>query len=278
MAENDRSTAWVKGLAIAVGLVVVYIAVLAAYAAGGPGDDVDTRQPAADGVLVYLDVDAVDGAEFEVGGHVSLYAGRDLLDERGDLKKALTVDVSPLVSSTDLIFDAGTRPGTVPVSLYADGDIRFWPFDSYVTDSVTVKVYGPNDTEVATQVAVTDSLIGWDIGADDSAAADGQSFAIDASRTAGSLTIDIALCVMLVVLPICTLFVSIQTVRRRKAFQPPMVTWFAVMLFAVLPLRNIFPGNPPFGSWVDYTVVLWVLIGLVTSLALYVVAWWKQAP
>ncbi len=58
-----------------------------------------------------------------------------------------------------------------------------------------------------------------------------------------------------------------------------MVTWFAVMLFAVLPLRNIFPpGSPPFGSWVDYSVVLWVLGGLVASLALYVVAWWKQAP
>jgi hypothetical protein len=62
------------------------------------------------------------------------------------------------------------------------------------------------------------------------------------------------MCVVLLMLPICTLFVSIQTLRRRKQFLPPI------------------------GSWVDYTVVLWVVIGLATALGLYVVAWWRQAP
>jgi hypothetical protein len=88
----------------------------------------------------------------------------------------------------------------------------------------------------------------------------------------------IAMCVVLLVLPICTLTVSIQTLRGRKQFLPPIVTWFAVMLFSVLPIRNLFPGSPPMGSWVDYTVVLWVVMGLATSLALYITAWWRQAP
>ncbi|MFE0748148.1 DUF4436 family protein [Gordonia sp. NPDC058843] len=278
MAESGKRSGWVKASAIVVGLTIVYVAVLAAYAAGDSGDDSDIRRPAANGVLVYVDIDAVNGAAFEIDGHVSVYAGGELLDARGDLKEDLTIDVSPLVSSTDLTFAAGSRPGTLPVSLYSDGDIRLWPFDSYVSESVSVQAYGPNDAELPTEAALTDSLIGWDVRAAGSASAGGQAFTITSSRTAGSLTFDLALCVMLVILPICTLFVSIQTVRRRKAFQPPMVTWFAVMLFAVLPLRNIFPGTPPFGSWVDYSVVLWVLGGLVASLALYVIAWWKQAP
>lgn len=278
MAETVRSRTWVKGSAIVAGVVFLYIVVLVAYAAGDPSDDSDTRAPAANAVLVYLDIDSVDGAAFEFGGHVSVYPGADLVDNRGDLKEDLTIDVSPVVSATELTFAAGTRPGVLPVSLYTDGDIRMWPFDRYESDVVTVRAYGPNNAELPTEVAVTDSLAGWDINAGGSDAAGGQAFTITSSRTVGSLTFDLALCVMLIVLPICTLFVSIQTICRRKAFQPPMVTWFAVMLFAVLPLRNIFPGSPPFGSWVDYSVVLWVLIGLVASLALYVVAWWKQAP
>ncbi|MFT4397075.1 DUF4436 family protein [Gordonia lacunae] len=278
MAETGGRRTWVKALAIVAGVLVVYVAVLAVYAAGDSGDDSDTRKPAANGVLVYVDVDAVNGGAFEIGGHVTVYAGGDLVDARGDLTEDVTIDVSPMTSSTELKFSAGTRPGTLPVTLYSDGDIRLWPFDSYVSDSVTVQAYGPGDAELPTEVAVTDSLIGWHVTAGDSAYTGGQAFTITSSRTAGSLTFDLALCVMLVVLPVCTLFVSIQTVRRRKAFQPPMVTWFAVMLFAVLPLRNIFPGSPPFGSWVDYSVVLWVLGGLVASLVLYVIAWWKQAP
>lgn len=278
MAETGKRPTWIKGLAIVVGLLIVYVAVLVAYAAGNTEDDSDSREPAANGVLVYLDIDAVNGADFEVAGHISVYAGSDLLDERGDLKEDLTIDVSPMVSASALKFAAGTRPGALPVSLYSDGDIRHWPFDSYESEQVSVRAYGADNSALPTEVAITDSLIGWDVESGDTDPTEGQSFTVQTSRTVGSLTFDLALCVMLIVLPICTLFVSIQTVRHRKAFQPPMVTWFAVMLFAVLPLRNIFPGSPPFGSWVDYSVVLWVLGGLVTSLALYVIAWWKQAP
>ncbi|GAC69596.1 DUF4436 family protein [Gordonia soli] len=278
MAETGRRRAWLRGAAIVIGLLIVYAIVLAVYAADGSGDEPDTRSPAANGVLVYLDIDSVDGAAFEVGGHLSVYPGADLLDARGDLKDDLTIDISPVVSPTELKFAAGTRPGVLPVSLYTDGDIRLWPFDQYVSEPETVRAFGPNDVELPAEVAVTDSIAGWNIRADGGDATGGQAFTITSSRTVGSLMFDLSLCAMLVILPICTLFVSIQTIRRRKAFQPPMVTWFAVMLFAVLPLRNIFPGAPPFGSWVDYSVVLWVLGGLVASLAIYVIAWWRQAP
>lgn len=277
MADTGRKFSWIVALAIVVGLMIAYVTVLVVYAKDGTDDGADTSGPAANGVVVYLDINTVNGADFEVAGTVSIDAGGDLLDGRGDLKQDLTVDVSPMVSDTELTFPAGTRPGVLPVSLYSDGDIRLWPFDRYVAESVTVQAFGPNDAGLLTEVVLIDSLIGWDIKAGDTVAG-GKAFPVTSSRAAASLAFDLALCAMLIVLPICTLFVSIQTVRHRKTFQPPMVTWFAVMLFAVLPLRNIFPGSPPFGSWVDYSVVLWVLGGLVASLALYVVAWWKQAP
>ncbi len=44
------------------------------------------------------------------------------------------------------------------------------------------------------------------------------------------------------------------------------------MLFAVVPLRNILPGTPPAGSWIDQAVVIWVLIALATALVFYIAA------
>jgi hypothetical protein len=284
--ETVKRRQWWRGLLILLGVVLVYVAVLLGYAAGDSKSNEDNRAAADNGALVYLDIDAVNGGEFSLGGNVSVYPGKDLLTENGYLKNDLVVDVSPIASDGQLVFKGGTRVGTLPIKLYADGDIREWPFDRYQSDNVVVRVFsqatsadaGTVSFPLSADVVVTDSLTGWDVtGADEDAGGD-QAFTINAERTAGALVFDLALCVVLIVLPVCALFVSIQTVRRRKAFQPPMVTWFAVMLFAVLPLRNIFPGSPPFGSWVDYSVVLWVVAGLVAAMALYVTAWWRQAP
>jgi len=55
-----------------------------------------------------------------------------------------------------------------------------------------------------------------------------------------------------------------------------MTTWYAAMLFAVVPLRNALPGSPPFGGWIDITLVLWVLVVLVISMLLYIACWWRH--
>ena len=56
----------------------------------------------------------------------------------------------------------------------------------------------------------------------------------------------------------------------------PFLTWYAAMLFAVVPLRNILPGAPPPGAWIDILLVMWVIIGLVASMLVYVVVWNKR--
>jgi hypothetical protein len=49
------------------------------------------------------------------------------------------------------------------------------------------------------------------------------------------------------------------------------------MLFAVVPIRNILPGSPPFGAWVDQALVLWVLVALVVAMTLFVITWYRQS-
>jgi hypothetical protein len=276
---RTRGRAWAVVAVLAV--IGIYVAVVLAYAFGGRSDGPDDRQPAANGALVYLDIDAVSGETFSFQTRVSVYPGANLLDGRGDLRDALTVEVTPAASADALTFARGSRVGSQPVSLYADGDIRQWPFDSYRASDVQVLVFsgtGAARVAVPAQVAVTDSVTSWAVDANATDVGAGKALDIRVTRTGATTGFGIAMCVVLLILPICTLFVSIQTLLRRKQFLPPIVTWFAVMLFSVLPIRNLFPGSPPIGSWVDYTVVLWVVMGLATSLALYVTAWWRQGP
>ncbi|WP_296394002.1 DUF4436 family protein [Williamsia sp.] len=264
-------------------LVVIglYVTVVIAYATGGDGDGPDNRTPTANGALVYLDIDAVSGEDFSLQTRASVYPGADLIDSNGDLREDLTVEVTPAASASSVTFSRGTQLSSQPVTLYADGDIRDWPFDAYRAPDLTVRVFtgsGEARAAVPTKVAVTDSMSSWTVDTTDTDTGPVEALDVHVSRTGATIAFGIAMCVVLAILPICTLFVSIQTLRRRKQFLPPIVTWFAVMLFAVLPIRNLFPGSPPIGSWVDYTVVLWVVMGLTLSLVFYVTAWWRQGP
>ena len=58
---------------------------------------------------------------------------------------------------------------------------------------------------------------------------------------------------------------AIPMALGRRKFLPPFATWYAANLFAIVPLRNILPGAPPPGSWIDQAIVQWVLIALVTQ-------------
>jgi hypothetical protein len=96
-------------------------------------------------------------------------------------------------------------------------------------------------------------------------------------RTRGALAFDLGILLVLLTLPATALFVAIETVLGRRRFHPPLTTWFAAMLFAVVPLRNLLPGAPPAGAWVDLAVVLWVLIAVAAAMVIYIIAWWRQS-
>jgi hypothetical protein len=98
---------------------------------------------------------------------------------------------------------------------------------------------------------------------------------VDLQRSASTMMFAIVILCIFVTIAAIGLFVAIQTLRDPRRFQSPMTTWYAAMLFAVVPLRNALPGSPAFGSWIDLTIVLWVLVALVVSMLLYIAAWWR---
>jgi hypothetical protein len=95
-------------------------------------------------------------------------------------------------------------------------------------------------------------------------------------RSKGSLVFDLGIALILISLPTLALIVAIPMALGRTAFLPPFATWYAAMLFAIVALRNILPGSPPPGSWVDQAVVLWALIALIAAVSLYIIAWQRD--
>lgn len=278
--DLGTSSRW-KAAAVVGAVVVCYVAVLLSYASAHSTDEVDTHTPDPGGALVYVDMSSVAGTDFSLDARVSVYPGSELMDNNGHLDRDVVVDLTPMQAENQLEFPAGSAAGPLPATIYADGDARSWPFDRYTAQSVTVRVFGRTDAgqqPIPAVVVVTNSLTGWNVDAGSTEIRDGDEFDVTVSRNTVSKVYDLAICLVLLALPTCALFVAVSTVRRRKKFQPPMVTWFAVMLFAVLPIRNLLPGAPPIGSWVDYTVILWVVMGLVTAMISYVYAWWRDAP
>jgi hypothetical protein len=52
------------------------------------------------------------------------------------------------------------------------------------------------------------------------------------------------------------MYVAARTYFGRRELQPTLLSWMGAMLFATIPLRNLLPGSPPAGAWVDAVIVL----------------------
>jgi len=166
----------------------------------------------------------------------------------------------------------GMLPGVFPVPLTIAGEIENWPFDHYGSGPVEIELmHGPGNVPERVPVTFVNHLAGWQVSVDGSG-----PYRVRVHRSASAGAFGVVILGVLIAIAGLALFVAIQTMRDRRKFQPPMTTWYAAMLFAVVPLRNALPGSPPFGGWVDITIVLWVLVALVISMLLYIACWWRH--
>ncbi|KZS61684.1 DUF4436 domain-containing protein [Mycobacterium ostraviense] len=278
----------VLDVSIIVGVAVVYVLSLVGYhwLASTPGPlpkpDVGTTED----TVVLVRFEQLHTVANRLDVKVLVMPDDSMIDKRLDV---LTTDTSVRLYPTndlgDLQYPVGKSPAQVATTIEAHGDPGNWPFDTYTTDTVQADVLvGAGDTRQykPARVEVTGSLEGWDISVqrvgDASQTSDRpDNVIITLKRAKGPLVFDLGICLVLVTLPTLALFVAIQMVTGRRKFLPPFSTWYAAMLFAVVPLRNILPGSPPAGSWIDQAVVIWVLIALATAMVVYVVAWYRES-
>jgi hypothetical protein len=210
----------------------------------------------------------------------------NMLDKRLDVLTADTsVRFEPANDLGDLVYPAGKTPAQLTTTLEAHGNPGNWPFDSYHTDTISADVLvGQGDARkyIPARVEVTGALDGWDVSVQRVGEASQESdrpdnVIITLHRAKGPLIFDLGICLVLFSLPALALAVVIQIASGKRKFVPPFVTWFAAMLFAVIPIRNFLPGAPPPGAWIDQALVLWVLIALVGAMGLYMVTWYRKS-
>jgi hypothetical protein len=283
-------------ISIGVGILALVIGVYALSLLGvhylqksaGPLPPLDLSEGGGNDTIVQLRLDELKPTTNRLNVDVLVYPPDSLYDKRFDvLAKDISVRLYPTSDLGDLQFPAGKAPAQVGTTIEAHGDPGNWPFDTYKTEKISADTFigsGDNRKKVPARVEITGSLDGWDVDVtrDDDTSQVNQKGLDDAQlvltlkRAKGPLVFDLAICLVLIALPTLALVVAIPMALGRRKFLPPFATWYAANLFAIVPLRNILPGAPPPGSWIDQAVVQWVLIALVTSMSLYILAWVRQ--
>lgn len=259
--------------------VAAYLTTVALYARSGCGCPIQLTAgaPTADGTTVAIDFLELQSMKGALHANVTITPGPGLVDPvtRG-LNADLAAVVHSAVTPSKRTWTKGMLPGEYPVPLTIGGDPSEWPFDSYQSGPITVDlIYGSDPLPEQVPVKFVDRVSGWKL----SVAGNGNPqspYRVELHRSSSIAAFAAVIVVVMLALAGVGAFVAIQTARDRRKFQPPMTTWYAAMLFAVIPLRNALPDAPPIGSWVDVTITLWVIVTLVMSMLLYVYCWWRH--
>lgn len=280
---------------IVVFAVLAYVAVVLLYAAGGRGSDISSRLTAAadpNVTTITLSPMAVLGVtqRIEVDVRVSPAVQYRETDEVG-IAREIGVVMTPIDGEQSFAVEEGslvalTKSATIVAS---SGAIENWPIDRY-SAQIGVLAYITDETGekliIPTEVKWEGYLTGWDftvvadydnpVGSVDTADGRGDplpSIVITAHRSLSTIAFGVVLLGLLVVMPALVLFVAIRAFTGRRKVEATLTSWMGAMLFATVPLRTFLPGSPPIGSWIDYLIVLWVVVGLITGLVVYVLAW-----
>ncbi|WP_234904339.1 DUF4436 family protein [Mycolicibacterium frederiksbergense] len=264
-------------------VAVVYVASLIGYSVlEQPPAQFRFPEAATSGeTAVIVRLSQVDTSANRLVIDVLVHPGTQLQAEPPD---QYVIRLSSWTDSGELIYLHDDLVGNeLTTSLVAVGDPDEWPFDSYVTDTIGMQLFagtGDDQRPIAAPIVVGGSVNGWVIdsrlGTVGSPGATAPAVAFELERTREALVLIAGILLVLLALPAAALFVAIETVLDRRKLQPPFITWFAAMLFAVVPLRNVLPGAPPAGAWIDLAVVVWVLVALAAAMVLYIIAWWRQ--
>ena len=269
------------GIVGVVVFIAAYVASIVLYVNDGMGHprQVAESPQSSDGTKVTVDVEDIESDNSLLIANYNVAAGPALLDPvTHNLKEDLSLLVTSVVSASKRTWSKGTLPDVFRVSVTVTGDVADWPFDRYHSGPITVRLLsGAAQEPVTPTVIMVDRLLGWKIDVAHVDKTDVLSpYRVDLSRSRSTVAFAVVILGVLIALAGVGLFVAIQTSRDRRKFQPPMTTWYAAMLFAVMPLRTALPDSPPFGSWIDVTVVLWVIVVLVVSMMLYIYCWWRH--
>jgi len=229
----------------------------------------DTTNP--DHMTVTLLIQSIDPSTARVSAQLELRGAGSLVDERThDLKEDATL-TSNAVTNPTVVSKANERPEFVSVQFaLRDGVITDYPLDSYTTNfHFHVKVgSGTNQRTVPIRLVFNniDAFFKMDPQQEKSIEvhqADGEAktiatprslFAATATVERSTSTVVFAAFIMMFMwcLTIAALIAAWYVASGKLGLFWSALGFLGTLLFALIPLRNAVPGDPPIGSLIDF--------------------------
>ncbi|MFM2438898.1 MAG: hypothetical protein RLZ55_1723, partial [Actinomycetota bacterium] len=251
---------------------------------------------APDKVVVYLNPIGLTPAEDLIKTRFVAQPPESFVGANG-LSRDLEIHLTSVAKSFE--FKAGAKQVSGEAAFIAtDGTYEHYPFDRYteaVVAFATAKGADGQEVAVPTELVVWGKFPGWrvfpatsrDALPADVLAADPELQGlpdtmavapVTVARSGSTMTIVVIVVGSMVVLTLLALVVARSVAIRRRKIEATMASWFAALLFAMVPLRTNLPGAPPIGVYLDFLVFLWILIGLMIALGIFITSWLRFTP
>jgi hypothetical protein len=147
----------------------------------------------------------------------------------------------------------GQTPPDTPRTFAVNGTVTDYPFDRYHS-SMTFSATTADGTALPVAVKIWSDDPFFRNTATHPAEQSGERIDIDLSSVRAMPTVVFAVFVMVLMLGLAVAAVtaSYYLLRWRRGLIFPACSMMAAILFALIPLRNAVPGNPPIGSLIDF--------------------------
>lgn len=284
-------------------MIAYALSVLAFSQSGKSALEGTLPEPVSDGVLVHVDLLSMDAVNDTATMRLAMIPTGSYAT--ADQSFATPVRVTLWgVSTGALSYDIrrGDPAAARDVGITMDGDINAYPFDRYsFTHEVEGPMVDPDAPEgmgaylTATQIGpdglsvlgpqgeVAVGMLGgtrapegahgwsesWKFSVKDSTLYMG----LNMKRGGGVVAFVLVLLVLMIAIGVLAATVASVVAKRWRPIEASFASWFAALLFAMIPLRNFMPGAPPIGAWLDILVFYWVEAALMISLTVFVLSW-----
>lgn len=276
----------VAGVVLAVVFAVAYWLVASAYNAEGLSTVNGAFEDEVRGLAVRVEPVSVDAKLSQASIHLTFMdSDGSLTDDDSRLSENVRVLIESGTDTAEMRFPAGSVLGQDDVTVWLDGELATYPFDSYdgalsvLADTYERSADGSftSTGQLFTAMTAHGGVNGWDTTVDITTTPASAQAVIGFSRAFSSQIFAIMLLVLAVLLALSALFVGLFVNSGRRRMETAIMSWTAALLFALPLLRNFMPNAPPIGASIDIYVYLWVMVGTIIGALLAVSAWFKHA-
>lgn len=267
VAQAERTLPWYGRTRWRAALTLLLIVVIAvAYVTGiwvyGRSQDPEFAipDPPDKGVSVVLVPEAMDPEADHLRTGLVLVPSDSLLNEDGQLRRTVRVDIAGAIGDSSLVFLRGEVPASQVLELAIQGTVQDYPFDEYLLD-VQVQASAADGEPLPALTGRYFKVPGWTYKANSPRQLAEDSvldFSGTIERDLPTRSIALLLMFLMVLLAAIAVLLVWAVATRRIRKEIAVGSWTSLLLFALLPIRNYFPGAPPIGSWMDILVFFWV--------------------